>query len=204
MESHALIARGLSAGANFSEQQLVDCAGAFDCHGCRGGLPSYAFTYINFTGGLTTENIYPYHAVDETCHFSKNMTKVTTWGSFNITSLDEDQLVESIYNAGPVSIAFQVVAGFKDYQSGVYQSDVCNNTSTDVNHAVLAVGFGRNETSKLDFLSVKNSWGASWGNDGYFDIQRGVNMCGVGVCNSYPLNVTWTMASPIDALLRTE
>lgn len=204
MESHALIARGLSAGANFSEQQLVDCAGSFDCHGCSGGLPSYAFTYINFTGGMTTEETYPYHAVDEKCYFSKNMTKVTTWGSFNITALDEDQLVDSIYNEGPVSVAFQVVAGFKQYESGVYNSTVCKNSPDDVNHAVLAVGFGHDNSSNLDFLSIKNSWGASWGNNGYFDIQRGVNMCGIGVCNSYPLNVEWTTSNPIQTLLKAE
>lgn len=48
---------------NLSEQQLVDCAGAYDNYGCNGGLPSHAFEYINSVAGLTTENQYPYTAL---------------------------------------------------------------------------------------------------------------------------------------------
>ena len=40
----------------FSEQQLVDCAQDFDNNGCRGGLPSHAFQYIHYAGGLETED----------------------------------------------------------------------------------------------------------------------------------------------------
>lgn len=49
---------------NLSEQQLVDCAGDFDNDGCDGGLPSHAFEYLKYAGGLTTEAQYPYMAVD--------------------------------------------------------------------------------------------------------------------------------------------
>ena len=45
-----------------SEQQLVDCAQAFDNHGCNGGLPSQAMEYIHFSGGLATEAAYPSEA----------------------------------------------------------------------------------------------------------------------------------------------
>ena len=40
-----------------SEQQLVDCAGNYDNHGCSGGLPSHAFEYIASAGGLDTEEV---------------------------------------------------------------------------------------------------------------------------------------------------
>ena len=33
---------------HLSTQQLVDCAGAFNNHGCDGGLPSQAFEYIRY------------------------------------------------------------------------------------------------------------------------------------------------------------
>lgn len=49
MESHWNIL-GKGKNQTFSEQQLVDCAGAFDNHGCNGGLPSHAFEYIKYNG----------------------------------------------------------------------------------------------------------------------------------------------------------
>lgn len=55
MESHWAIYKSV-APPLLSEQQLVDCAGAFDNHGCHGGLPSHAFEYINYVGGLTSED----------------------------------------------------------------------------------------------------------------------------------------------------
>ena len=70
----------------------------------------------------------------------------------------------------------------------MYSSTVCKNTDQDVNHAVLAVGYGTDATEG-DYWIVKNSWGTTFGVDGYFKIKRGVNMCGIAVCNSYPVKV---------------
>lgn len=110
-----------------------------------------------------------------------------TGGSFNITEGDEEQLKTAIFSRGPVSIAFMVVDGFRDYSVGVYSSDVCKNTTADVNHAVLAVGYGVEDD--IPYWIVKNSWGPEWGDKGFFKILRGKNMCGVAVCNSFPNNV---------------
>lgn len=64
LEAHELVKYG-KAG-NLSEQQLVDCAGAFDNHGCEGGLPSHAFEYISLESwGIASEKQYPYVAKDE-------------------------------------------------------------------------------------------------------------------------------------------
>ena len=88
---------------------------------------------------------------------------------------------------GPVSVAFQVISGFSAYKSGIYTTDQCKNGPMDVNHAVLAVGFG--SENGMDYWIIKNSWGAAWGDNGYFKMQRNVNMCGIQNCNSYPLDV---------------
>jgi len=171
---------------------LVDCAGDFDNYGCNGGLPSHAFEYISSVSGLQSETAYPYTAVTgPTCNFDSSEAVVSVeGGAFNITANDEYQLEKAVYYHGPVSICFEVVDGFDSYLSGVYTSTTCGNTAADVNHAVVAIGYGTDPDSGLDFWIVKNSWGPDWGNEGYFWIERGVNMCGVGQCNSFPVDVT--------------
>lgn len=152
-----------------SEQQLVDCAGDYDNYGCSGGLPSHAFQYIYDIGGLETEVDYPYTAVNGTCAFDKSKVSVgISGGSVNITQGDENELLYGVFEHGPVSIAYEVVDGFKAYLSGVYTSSVCKNTPDDVNHAVVAVGFGHQDG--LDYWIVKNSWGKAWGDNGFFKI----------------------------------
>ena len=156
---------------SLAEQQLVDCAGAFDNHGCNGGLPSHAFEYIRNAGGISTEEAYPYFAINHNCTVDpKSFSLTVKGGSVNITEGDEQQLADAIFNYGPVSITFQVVTGFRDYKTGIYVSDTCKNSTTDVNHAVLAVGYGHDETTGVDYWIVKNSWGADWGDQGFFKI----------------------------------
>lgn len=84
-----------------------------------------------------------------------------------------------------MSVSFQVIPGFKSYNGGVYSVNNCGTTNLDVNHAVLATGYGIENGQK--FWNIKNSWGASWGVSGYFKIERGVNMCAISQCNSFPL-----------------
>ena len=185
MESHWNIL-GKGKNITFSEQQLVDCAGDFDNHGCHGGLPSHAFEYIKHVGGLESDVTYPYKATDNPCvHRPEISVGYCRYGSFNITQGDEAQLAERLYNAGPVSVAFQVITGFKNYAGGVYTVNNCGTGTKDVNHAVLATGYGTEKGMK--FWNIKNSWGAGWGAQGYFKIQREANMCAIAQCNSYPL-----------------
>lgn len=76
---------------SLSEQQLVDCAGAYDNYGCRGGLPSHAFEYIAAAGGISSEEAYPYFATDRNCTVDESTfaTRVIG-GSVNITEGDEE------------------------------------------------------------------------------------------------------------------
>jgi cathepsin H len=193
MEAHFMMKYGQFR--SFSEQQLVDCAGAFDNDGCDGGLPSHAFEYIKYAGGLTTEAQYPYMAVDQNCKYTPAMKSVgVVGGSVNI-SLSEGDLQIALFQHGPISVAFDVMDDFEDYESGIYASSTCPNGAMDVNHAVVAVGWGTDEG--VDYWIIKNSWSTNWGENGYFRMQRGVNMCGIVNCNSYPFDVVdLTTATP--------
>ena len=52
--------------------------------------------------------------------------------------------------------------------------------------AVLVVGYD-SDAKNVDYWIIKNSWGTTWGVDGYFKMSRGKNMCGIADCASYPL-----------------
>jgi len=81
-----------------------------------------------------------------------------------------------------------VLPGFIAYHKGVYSSKHCRNGVKDINHAVLAVGYGTDENG-VDYWIIKNSWTDLWGDKGFFKIERGVNMCGIAMCNSYPMSI---------------
>ncbi|CAA6664648.1 unnamed protein product [Spirodela intermedia] len=159
---------------SLSEQQLVDCATSFNNFGCNG-----------YNGGLDTEASYPYAGVNGFCKFKLANVGVKVVDSVNITLGAEDELKHAVALVRPVSIAFEVVRGFRFYKSGVYTSDSCGSSPMDVNHAVLAVGYGVEDG--VPYWLIKNSWGNSWGDNGYFKMELGKNMCGVATCASYPV-----------------
>lgn len=181
----AAYAQAFGKNISLSEQQLVDCAGAFDNHGCNGGLPSQAFEYVKYNGGLDTEEAYPYTAKDGECKFSAQNVGVQVLDSVNITLGAEEELKDAVALVRPVSVAFEVVNGFRFYTKGVYTSTTCGSSPMDVNHAVLAVGYGVEDG--IPYWLIKNSWGEDWGDNGYFKMEMGKNMCGVATCASYPV-----------------
>uniref|UniRef100_A0A7N0UW85 Cysteine protease n=1 Tax=Kalanchoe fedtschenkoi TaxID=63787 RepID=A0A7N0UW85_KALFE len=181
----AAYAQAFGKGISLSEQQLVDCARAFNNFGCNGGLPSQAFEYIKYNGGLETEEAYPYTGNDGSCKFSSENVGVKVIDSVNITQGAEDELKHAVGVVRPVSVAFEVVSGFRFYGKGVYTSDTCGSDPMDVNHAVLAVGYGVEDG--VPYWLIKNSWGSDWGDHGYFKMELGKNMCGVATCASYPV-----------------
>lgn len=188
LEAHYLLKYPHDEALFFSEQQLVDCAGAFENYGCRGGLPSQAFEYIKYNGGIELEDTYKYEGKDLECRNDPSRNYVTVTKSVNITSGSEEELQDALANNGPVSIAYQVNKDFRHYSSGVFTSDDCGTTTMDVNHAVLAVGYNE-ANGELPYYIVKNSWGDQWGMSGYFEILADTNLCALSVCNSYPEDV---------------
>jgi len=90
---------------------------------------------------------------------------------------DEENIKAAVYARGAVAVAFNARgAAFQNYKKGVYTGP-CN--TTDPNHALTIIGYGVEKKTRLKYWIVKNSWGSTWGQSGYFWLERGVNRCGV-------------------------
>lgn len=118
----------------------------------------------------------------------------TCSGFVDVKSGDEEALKEAVATSGPVSVAIDVTEDkFMLYKDGVFVDDTCSNGQDDLNHGVLVVGYGTDNTvngavESMDYWVVKNSWGEKWGEQGYIRMARNKNnMCGVSTSASYPL-----------------
>uniref|UniRef100_A0A2A4K985 Cysteine proteinase inhibitor n=1 Tax=Heliothis virescens TaxID=7102 RepID=A0A2A4K985_HELVI len=164
---------------SLSEQELVDCDKMDD--GCNGGLPDNAYRAIEQMGGLELESDYPYEGVDEKCLFNKTLAKVQISGAVNITK-NETGMTQWLVHNGPISIGINANA-MQFYMGGISHpwKMLCNPTNLD--HGVLIVGYGIKDYplfhKKLPYWIVKNSWGKSWGEQGYYRVYRGDGTCGV-------------------------
>jgi C1A family cysteine protease len=171
---------------SLSEQQLVDCSGSYGNEGCNGGLMDDAFQYVIANGGLCAESAYPYTAADGTC--STSCTKVSTISSYaDVTANNEDALAAAVAQQ-PVSVAIEADQdGFQFYTGGVFDG----TCGTSLDHGVLAVGYGTDSASGLNYWLVKNSWGASWGLSGYIKLVKAggstAGQCGIAMEPSYPI-----------------
>jgi C1A family cysteine protease len=169
---------------SISEQQLVDCS--TKNNGCSGGLMDYAFEYMEETD-MCTEDSYPYEGTKGSCAASsctKAVAAGTVTGYKDVTSDSEEALMEAVMQQ-PVSVAIEAdQSAFQLYSSGVLTA----SCGTSLDHGVLVVGYGELDGTK--YWKVKNSWGSSWGLDGYVLLERGVGSggeCGILGQPSYPV-----------------
>jgi len=169
-----------------SEQNLMDCSDSYGNAGCDGGLMTDAMNYIIANNGVDTEASYPYTAEDGTCHFSAANVGATLASYYNVIQGNETDLQVHVA-VGPTSIAIDASqASFQFYSSGVYYEPACSSTSLD--HGVLATGWGVDSSSQYpNYWVVKNSWGTSWGQNGWIWMARNMNNnCGIATMATLP------------------
>ncbi|XP_012585425.1 PREDICTED: cathepsin S isoform X2 [Condylura cristata] len=169
---------------SLSAQNLVDCSTwKYFNKGCEGGYMTEAFQYIIDNGGIDSDASYPYKAVDGKCKYDSRNRAATCSKYIELPSGDEEALKEAVASKGPVSVAIDAShTSFFLYRSGVYDEPACNRT---VNHGVLVVGYGT--LGGKDYWLVKNSWGLTFGEQGYIRMARNnKNHCGIASYPSYP------------------
>jgi len=169
---------------SLSEQQFVDCDKVDS--GCSGGLMDNAFRYAE-QNAICTESSYPYTARGGSCQKSScavGIPQGSVTGYKDVDADDEQALMEAVMQQ-PVSIAIEAdKSAFQQYSSGILSS----TCGTSLDHGVLLVGYGSEDGQ--DYWKVKNSWGTSFGENGYIRLLRGkggAGECGLLKQPSYPV-----------------
>lgn len=184
---------------SLSEEQIIDCCmddmGILSCAGCNGGMQEDVMDWLKKKGGIDSEATYPYSVTKHdphpgTCDKSKltpkdYAVKISGWfrvsggarGEVTGKDIDENAMKQQLAKVGPLAMSIaSTAAGMKQYSSGVADPSNCK-IGVKLDHAVLVVGYGTD--GGVDYWKIKNSWGDSWGENGYYRIVRGKNACGV-------------------------
>ncbi|XP_050345063.1 digestive cysteine proteinase 2-like [Nymphalis io] len=158
-----------------ANQALIDCAWGFGVSGCNGGSDTGAYHWMMKYGLPTEEEYGPYNNKDGFCRI-QNMTKTYPIKGFtDVTPFSTEALKVALINHGPLSVSIDATDMLIAYTSGIFYDPNCNPSA--LNHEVTLVGYGEYEGDT--YWIVKNSWGRSWGIDGYFHISTRDNSCGI-------------------------
>jgi hypothetical protein len=207
IEGANALATGVTPPEALSVQEVVDCDRGFsEDSGCGGGLMDNVFEFVAANGGLDTADEYGYYSSWglplSWCNKRKMADRrvVSIDGYEDVPVDDEDALLKAA-SAQPVSVAICASSALQFYGGGVVAEKAC---CEELNHGVLLVGY--DEESWL----IKNSWGAEWGESGYFRLKRvsaggkkataaetpattpapTKGLCGITDASSYPVKKT--------------
>jgi cathepsin L len=166
LESHLAISENSTSPLVLSSQSLVDCTkNPRECGGsggCGGATAEIGYNYTN-SSGIPLTSSYPYTGKEGKC--SEYKSAVTNAGYVKLQSNSADALEAAIANVGPVSVL--VAANWQTYAGGI-MADGCLSWlgSCNLDHVVVVVGYSP------DYWLVRNSWGETWGENGYIRLTR--------------------------------
>lgn len=179
IESHLAIATG-EKPFGLSEQNMLQCSPNPDhcggTGGCTGSTVELALNYIaditaKKTGGMFNITDVPYSGSNQGWGSCEDVTKdkspqVGIEGWTALETNDYKAVMNAVAKVGPLAVAV-AASGWSYYQGGVFHT-----TDTTVNHAVVLVGYGTDEETKEKYWKIRNSWGPSFGEEGYIRVLR--------------------------------
>ncbi|XP_042217955.1 dipeptidyl peptidase 1-like isoform X2 [Homarus americanus] len=168
----------------FSPQDIVSCSEL--SQGCNGGFDFLIAGRHAQDQGVVAEECNKYVGSDTSCATDNSCSRTYVSDYQHVGgyygACNEEVMLEALVTTGPISVSFEVYSDFSSYNGGIYhhtglESDF--NPFELTNHVVLIVGYGVEEDTGEKFWIVKNSWGGSWGEDGFFRIRRGTDECAI-------------------------
>jgi len=167
VEAKFRIQRG-NPGMNvdLSEASLFFCVGPGSGASCSNGwyMSPAMDGYKN--NGVPDESCFPYTDHQQACaqctDWANRATKITNWHTISAAA----DMKTWISTQGPLATCFTVYNDFFAYKSGIYR-----HVSGGVagGHCVCVIGYD----DRGGFWICKNSWGANWGESGFFCIAYG-------------------------------
>ncbi|XP_049761641.1 cathepsin O isoform X2 [Elephas maximus indicus] len=159
---------------DLSVQQVIDCS--YSNYGCNGGSTLSALNWLNkMQVKLVKDSEYPFKAQNGLCQYfsiSHSGFSIKGYSAYDFSDR-EDEMAKALLTFGPLIVVVDAVS-WQDYLGGVIQHHC---SSGEANHAVLVTGF--DTTGSTPYWIVRNSWGSSWGVDGYAHVKMGANICGI-------------------------
>jgi C1A family cysteine protease len=162
--------------------------------GCAGGYP-YLVSKYGHEFGFVEETCQPYTETDDKCFdycFHQKKWKVKEYGYVGgyYGGCSEEAMMKEIYENGPIVVAINATPELYYFSHGIFKSEAKKIEGKlekgvkpweSTNHAVIAVGWGVEYVNDepVKYWILKNSWGNSWGEKGYFRMNRGVDMASV-------------------------
>lgn len=154
---------------SLSAQQVLDC-GNFTC---ESGSDVMVYEYA-ITHGLYLEKDYPpYSGTKGSCSIPTDSKVAINLRGYGRVDGDTNQVLMALNELGPLTfrLTSDVLVGYK---GGIFNKHaVCGGYNVQT---FTLVGFGTE--NGVPYYVAKNSWGKTWGEDGYFRFQRGINFCG--------------------------